>query len=61
MSKEDLQQKIRRQMQADFRSDPREAIERFGLTTTVQRGVVRTVVAAGVILVGFLIWAAIHH
>lgn len=61
MSEEDLQRKIRRQMQADFRSDPRKAYEQYGLTASLHRGVVRTVVVAGVILMGFLVWTAIRH
>ena len=62
MSEEhDLQQKIRRQMEADFRSDPRKAIQQFGLTASLHRGVTRLVVAVGVLLAVFLVWTAIHH
>ncbi|MGX5800480.1 hypothetical protein ACWGS9_04465 [Bradyrhizobium sp. Arg314] len=61
MSEDDLQQKIRRQMEEDFRSDPRKAYEQYGLTPSLHRGVVRTVIAAAVIFAGFLIWTAFHH
>lgn len=61
MSERDMQQKIRRQIEADFRSDPRKAYEQYGLSASLHRGVVRTVVAAGVILAGFLIWTAVRH
>ena len=59
--REDLQQKIRRQMETDFRSDPRKAYEQYGLTVSLHRGVVCTILAVGVMLAGFLIWAAIHR
>ncbi|RTL91259.1 MAG: hypothetical protein EKK31_35290 [Hyphomicrobiales bacterium] len=59
--REDLQQKIRQQMEADFRSDPRKAYEQYGLTASLHRGIVRTVLVVGVMLAGFLIWAAIHR
>ncbi|RVD54549.1 MULTISPECIES: hypothetical protein [unclassified Mesorhizobium] len=61
MSEDDLQKKIRRQMDADFRSDPRKAYEQHGLTATLRRGVLRTAMAAAVILAGFLVWTALHH
>ncbi|AZO30148.1 MULTISPECIES: hypothetical protein [unclassified Mesorhizobium] len=61
MSEDDLQQKIRRQMEEDFRSDPRRAIKQFGLEASLRRGVVRSIVASAVILAGFLIWTAIRH
>ncbi|WP_141245131.1 hypothetical protein [Mesorhizobium sp. WSM3860] len=61
MSDEDLERKIRRQMEADFRSNPRKAYEQYGLTAPLHRGVVGAVAAAAVVLAGFLIWTAFHH
>ncbi|TGS94774.1 hypothetical protein EN814_18910 [Mesorhizobium sp. M2D.F.Ca.ET.171.01.1.1] len=61
MSEHDLRKKIRRQMDADFRSDPRKAYEQHGLAATLRRGVVRTVIAAALIFTSFLIWTAFRH
>jgi hypothetical protein len=57
----DLQRKIRRQMGSEFRSNPRKAFEQHGLTASLHRGGMRTVVAAGLIVVGVLIWTAVRH
>ncbi|CAN7548271.1 hypothetical protein LJR234_004045 [Mesorhizobium amorphae] len=61
MSEKELQEEIARQMKADFRADPRMAYEKYGLTASLHRGVVRCVVAFGVLLAAFLIWTTIHH
>ncbi|RUU72031.1 hypothetical protein EOD04_00325 [Mesorhizobium sp. M2C.T.Ca.TU.009.01.2.1] len=61
MSDKELQKKIKRQMEADFRADPLGFHEKHGLTASLHRGVVACVVVFCIVLFGFLIWSILRH
>ncbi|MER8370381.1 hypothetical protein NKH70_31230 [Mesorhizobium sp. M0991] len=56
-----LQERIELQFQEDVRVDPQRAYEKYGLTESLKRGVRRSAAIVFVLLLGLIIWIALHH